>query len=109
MTASTPTCSSCGATTRTLNDDDHCVDCEVRQLEVDSYAATAIRDTLGAAARAALDYLDGEDVRQIVSEAVGEGERSRAGAARHTPLIEIDRRLHRRMGERLAARERRPA
>jgi hypothetical protein len=100
-------CACCSASGEKLNDDDQCVDCELRILEADSWAAQAVTDILGAAAKAATLHLSGEDVRRVVSEAVAdaERERDRAGLVSLKPIAEIDARLHLRRGERLAKRE----
>jgi len=105
MTGVSDRCDCCGAKGRPLDAHDQCSDCRVRALETDSYAAKAIADTLGASAKASLDYLTGEDVRRIVSEAVSEAEeaRHRQGLTPLRPVAEIDAALHKIMSERIAA------
>ncbi len=100
-------CDSCGAVGGPLNTAEHCRDCEMRHHETDLWAEQAIRDTLGAAAAAALDHLAGEDVRRIVSEAVTEREaaRERSGLSPRPLVAEINWRLGLVRGANIAANE----
>ena len=101
-------CSCCGSIDGPLDDEyGYCADCETRRLETDSTTAEAIADILHGAVKAAMLNIDGEDIRRIVGEAVREEDeaRTRAGLTRHVSIATLEQRLHRRMGERIAARE----